>query len=146
MVMEMELGQGRQGRDRSRTSASRQARGQEVLAVALPRVQRSAQAQQPDLPRGSSQNGNGEGHLAVSYVFVSGVASGDPCHFISLGAACGDSVFCCSGTASADPCDFISFHRIISLGTACGDSVFCSVVEYLLSSGTASGDPFTYCI
>ena len=38
------------------------------------------------------------------------------------------------------------FHRIISLGTACGDSVFCSVVEYLLSSGTASGDPSTYCI
>ena len=60
---------------------------------------------------------------------------------ISLGAACGDSVFCCSGTASADPCDFISFHRIISLGTACGDSVFCSVTDFCESWGAASGDP-----
>ena len=78
------------------------------------------------------------------FLFVAGVASGDPCHFMSLGAACGDPVFCCSGTASADPCDFISVHRIISLGTAFGDSVFCSVAEHLLSSGTASGDPSTY--
>ena len=63
---------------------------------------------------------------------------------MSLGAACGDPVFCCWGTASADLCDFISVHRIISLGTAFGDSVFCSVAEHLLSSGTASGDPSTY--
>ena len=30
---------------------------------------------------------------------------------ISLGTACGDSVFCCSGTASGDPCHFNLYHR-----------------------------------
>ena len=46
------------------------------------------------------------------FLFVSGVASGDPCHFISLGAACGDSVFCCSGTPV--PTLVISYHFIAS--------------------------------
>ena len=61
---------------------------------------------------------------------------------ISLGTACGDSVFCCSGTASGDSCQFFSFRLFISLGTACGESVFCFVTDFCESSGAASGDPF----
>ena len=61
---------------------------------------------------------------------------------ISLGIACGDSVFCCSGTASGDSCQFFSFRLFISLGTACGESVFCFVTDFCESSGAASGDPF----
>ena len=33
---------------------------------------------------------------------------------ISLGTACGDSVFCCLGTASGDPCHFILYHRTMA--------------------------------
>ena len=94
---------------------------------------------------------------------------------ISLGTACGDSVFCCSGTASGDPCAFISYHRILYscghrqwrhfyifqlistqhfyVGAACANAVFCSVTElqlcvhsHLLRSGTASGDPCHFII
>ena len=63
-------------------------------------------------------------------------------HIISLGTACGDSVFCGSGTASGDSCQFFSFRLLMSLGTASGDSVFCSVTYFCESSGAASGDPF----
>jgi len=63
-------------------------------------------------------------------------------HIISLGTACGDSVFCGLGTASGDSCQFFSFRLLMSLGTACVDSVFCSVTYFCESSGAASGDPF----
>ena len=63
-------------------------------------------------------------------------------HIISLGTACGDSVFCGLGTASGDSCQFFSFRLLMSLGTASGDSVFCSVTYLCESSGAASGDSF----
>ena len=59
--------------------------------------------------------------------------------FMSLGTACGDSVFCCVSVhayiqTSRNVFVSSSFHCSISLCTACGDSVFCC-------SGTASSDP-----